>query len=79
MTPRAIISSRRQPGGAFVLHEHLVFGGGEGLRGSSGPLRDVTQAFLGRFTSHTRKAREKGKDLSAATVRIWVDVVVELL
>ena len=56
-----------------------MFGGGEGSRGSGGPLRDATQAFPGGFTSHTRKAREKRKNLSAATVRIGVDDVVELL
>ena len=80
ITPHAIISPRRQPGGTIALHEHLVFGSGEGSKGiSSGPLRDVTRAFLGRFNSHTRMARERMKDLSAATVRIGVDDVVELL
>ena len=53
-------------------------GSGDGSRGTGGPLRDETQAFLGRFTSHMRTAREMMKDLSVAIVRIGVDVV-ELL
>ena len=56
-----------------------MFGGGEGSRGSGGPLRDATQSFLRRFTSHTRTAREMMKDLSAATVRIGVDDVLQFL
>ena len=61
------------------LHEHLVFGPGEGSKGISGPLRDATQAFLGKFNSHTHTAREVMKDLSVARVRIGADDVVELL
>ena len=56
-----------------------MFGPGEGSKGISGPLRDATQAFLGKFNNHTRTAREMMKDLSVATVRIGADDVVELL
>ena len=59
--------------------KHLVFGTGEGLKGTAGPLRDATQAFLSKFNIHTRTAREMMKDLSVATVRIGADDVVEFL
>ena len=52
---------------------------GEGSKGTAGPLPDATQGFLGKFTSHTRAARETMKDLSVATVWIGVDDVLELL
>ena len=61
------------------MHDHLVSGSGEGSKGTAGPLGDATQAFLGKFHSHTRAAREMMKDLSVATVWIGVDDVVELL
>ena len=54
-------------------------GSGEGSKGTAGPLPDATQAFLGKFNSHTRAAREMMKDLSVATVWIGVDDIVELL
>ena len=79
ITPHAIISPQQQPGGAFVLHEHLMSGSGKGSKGTAGPLRDATQGFLGKFNSHTRAAREMMKDLSVATVWIGVDDVLELL
>ena len=79
ITPCAIISPRLQPGGAIVLHEHLVFESGEGSKGTVGPLHDATQGFLGKFNRHTRAVREMMKDLGVATVWIGVDNVPELL
>ena len=79
ITPRAIILPRRQPGGAIILHEHLVFGSGEGSKGTVELLHNAMQGFLGKFNRHMHAAREMMKDLGVATVWIGVDNVLELL
>ena len=59
------------------MHRRVGAVGASGIM--TGPLCDAMQAFLGKFNSHTRTAREMMKELSVATVWIRVDDVVELL
>lgn len=68
---------KEHPGGASILHEFTVFKDttGDGAR----PVRDATQAFLGKFNSHTWSAREKMRSLSVASVSLAADDVPEFL
>ncbi|KAF8480635.1 hypothetical protein JB92DRAFT_3040475, partial [Gautieria morchelliformis] len=65
------------PGGASILQEYAVFVD-KGTQHPQ-PIRDATQAFLGRFNNHTRGAREKMRALSVAAISLPADDVPELL
>ena len=59
------------------MQEHLVFKSTEG--DGPWPVRDVTQAFLGKFNGHTWNAREMMKERSVATIALPADDIPEFL
>ncbi|KAF8508696.1 hypothetical protein JB92DRAFT_2732099 [Gautieria morchelliformis] len=59
-----------------ILQEYAVFAD---KTQRQQPIRDATQAFLGRFNNHTRGAREKMRALRVAVISLPADDVMEFL
>ncbi|KAF8513810.1 fatty acid desaturase-domain-containing protein [Gautieria morchelliformis] len=68
---------KEHPGGASILQEYAVFAD-KGTQHQQ-PIRDATQAFLGRFNNHTRGAREQMRALRVAAISLPADDVMEFL
>ncbi|KAF8507674.1 hypothetical protein JB92DRAFT_2959062 [Gautieria morchelliformis] len=69
---------KEHPGGASILQEYTVFNIDKETQRQQ-PIRDATQAFLGRFNNHTRGAREKMRALRVAAISLPADDVMEFL